>query len=143
MAKIKRNGKTIASVPVGSVEAVLSEEGGEGLTVEYSQHEQRAIVRANIAAKAGDVSSLLGTTSDAAALAVFGLASLVEKLSEATSLADVRAAAEPFAALSADFLAKVQEGSVKLPFMAKGVDATIADIEARATAVTDALASPE
>jgi len=103
----------------------------------------RSAVRQKIAAKAGDEASLLGTTSDAAALAVYGLAVLVGKLSTAKSLAEVNAAAAPFAELSAAFLAKVESGEVQLPFMAKGLDVVVADIEARATAVTEALKSAQ
>lgn len=96
-------------------------------------------LRHAIATQAGDEASLLGTTSDAAALAIYGLASLVAKLATANSLAEVRDAAAPFAALSADFLAKVESGEVKLPFMLKGLDTVVTDIETRATAVSDAL----
>lgn len=103
----------------------------------------RSMVRQKIARSAGDEASLLGTTSDAAALAVYGLAVLVGKLSTAKSLAEVNAAAAPFAELSASFLAKVESGEVQLPFMAKGLDVVVADIEARATAVTEALKSAQ
>jgi hypothetical protein len=51
----------------------------------------------------------------------------------------MREAAEPFAQLSAGFLAKVESGEVVLPFMLKGLDNTVAEIETRATAVSDAL----
>ena len=66
------------------------------------------------------------------------------KLSTAQSIAEVRDAAAPFAALSAGFLQKVNpenptEGEVVLPFMLKGLDQVVADIEMRATAVSDAL----
>jgi hypothetical protein len=96
-------------------------------------------VREKIAAKAGDQAALLGTTADGTQLAIYGLAVLVDKLSTANSLAEVREAAAPFAMFSADFLAKVESGEVVLPFMLKGVDTVVADIEKRATAVSDVL----
>lgn len=99
----------------------------------------RQDIRHRIGESAGDTETLLGTTSDAAALAVYGLAVLVAKLSTANSLSEVREAAEPFAALSAGFLAKIESGEVKLPFMLKGLDQVVADIETRATAVSEAL----
>lgn len=105
--------------------------------------ERTVEVRKAIAEKAGDEASLLGTTSDAAALAIYGLASLVAKLATANSLAEVREAAEPFAQLSAGFLAKVESGEVVLPFMLKGLDNTVAEIETRATAVSGALQSAQ
>ncbi|MFT6668635.1 MAG: hypothetical protein ACJAVZ_000081 [Afipia broomeae] len=96
-------------------------------------------VREKIAEKAGDTASLLGTTADGAQLAIYGLAAICAKLATANSLAEVREAAEPFAQLSAGFLAKVESGEVVLPFMLKGLENTVADIETRATAVSDAL----
>ena len=42
-------------------------------------------------------------------------------------------------AISAAFLARVKSGEVKLPFMLKGLDTVMTDIETRATAVSDAL----
>jgi hypothetical protein len=104
-----------------------------------SQSLVREGVRQKIAEKAGDQAALLGTTSDAAALAIYGLATLVAKLATAKTLAEVNAAAAPFSALSAEFLAKVKSGEVKLPFMIKGVGSVVAGIETRATAVSDAL----
>ena len=103
----------------------------------------RSLVRQGIAKNAGDEASLLGTTSDAASLAIFGLASLVAKLATAQSLAEVREAAAPFAQLSAGFLAKVESGEVQMPFMLKGLDSVVADIETRATAVSAALKSAQ
>lgn len=117
-------------VPEGAIETALAEQKAMA---------QRNAIRTAIANGAGDTESLLGTTSDAAALAVYGLASLVAKLATANSLAEVRDAAAPFAALSSDFLAKVESGEVVLPFMLKGLDTVVSDIETRATAVSDAL----
>ncbi len=96
-------------------------------------------VRQKIASNAGDFPSILGTTADATQILLFGLASLVAKLSTANSLAEVRESAAPFAAISDDFLGKVQAGEVRLPFQVKGTEGVIMDIETRATAVADAL----
>lgn len=101
----------------------------------------RSMVRQKIARDAGDQQALLGTASDTATLAIYGLAVLVSKLATADSLADVRAAAEPFEALSASFLAKVEGEEVQLPFMQKGIETVVSDIETRATAVSGALNS--
>lgn len=110
--------------------------------VEQANSEARlSAIRQKIHANAGDTESMLGTTSDAASLAVYGLAALVAELATAESLEDVRAAAAPFAALSADFLAQIESGEVKLPFLAKGIDVVVDDIKTRATAVSDALQS--
>ncbi len=103
----------------------------------------RGMLRGQIALKAGDTASLLGTTADGAQLAIYGLAVLVGKLSTANSLSEVREAAEPFAALSAEFLQKVESGEVVLPFMLKGIASVVTDIETRATAVSTALLAVE
>jgi hypothetical protein len=101
----------------------------------------RSKTRQMIAQKAGDQASILGTTADATQLLLYAVASLVVRIATATNIAEMRAAAAPFAPLSTAFLAKVDAGSVKLPFMTKGLDAVVSDIEGRATAVADALAS--
>lgn len=100
---------------------------------------RRSALRQAIHEAAGDNESMLGTTSDAASLAVYGLANLVAALATANDIADVRKAAEPFAALSASFLAEIESGEVKLPFLEKGIDVVVDDIKARATAVSDAI----
>lgn len=100
-------------------------------------------IRAEVTKQGGDIESMLGTTSDAASLAVYGLANLVAGIAAADSLEDVKAAAQPFAALSADFLAKVESGEVKLPFLQKGINTVVADIETRATAVSDAITASQ
>ncbi len=95
--------------------------------------------RADIRAAAGDTLSLLGTASDGANLVLYHLAKLVTGISSATSLAEVREAAASFAPQAEAFLAKVAADEVKLPFQTKGEDVVIAEIETRATAVSDAL----
>lgn len=127
-------GALLAGVPADVVDAALGE---------FNANVARQKVRAAIASKAGDQASLLGTTADGAQLAIYGLAALVAKLSTANSLVEVREAAEPFAQLSAGFLAKVESGEVVLPFMLKGLNNTVAEIETRATAVSGALQSAQ
>lgn len=104
------------------------------------RHAIRMRTRGAITDAAGDIESIVGTVSDATQLLLYGVASLVAKLATAQSLAEMRAAAEPFAELSAAFLGKVEDGSVKLPFFIKGIDSVVADIETRATAVADVMA---
>lgn len=101
----------------------------------------RSAMRHRIRDAAGDTASILGTAADATQLLLYGMAMLVKGLSQANSLAEVREAAAPFAALSSDFLAKVESGEVKLPFMAKGIENVVADIEGRSTAVADVFAA--
>ena len=139
--KIIHNDRVIYDGAPVNVTMIANESGlpEVELVIEYTAIELRDITRAAIKEGAGDVSSILGTTADGAQLAIHGLATLVAALATADSLADVRKAAEPFAQLSTDFLAKVQSGEVVLPFMLKGIDAVVSDIETRATAVSSAL----
>lgn len=107
--------------------------------VQYSPTEQRALIRAEIAANAGDTLSLLGTASDGAQLVLFHFATLVRALSTSNSLAEVRAATDAFAPLAEAFLTKVENNEVKLPFHVKGEAVVLAEIEARANAISTAL----
>ena len=121
----------------------FSSEYGEAeveLSAETKAYLNRGLVRNAIAEKAGDSASLLGTTSDATQLLLYGFCQLVAALNKADSLADVRKAAKPYAELAAGFLGKVESGEVKLPFMGKGLEKVVSDIEQRATSVAEVLA---
>lgn len=100
-------------------------------------------IRARIEATAGDTLSLLGTASDGAALTLVGLARLAKGLSEATTMAEVNAAAQPFASLTASFLAAIEDGSLVLPAILKTEEAVLAEVATRAAAVTAALTANE
>ena len=106
----------------------------------YSPSELKTLARKEIEQKAGDSASLLGTTSDATQLLLYGFCQLVAALHKADSLADVRKAAKPYSELAASFLGKVEKGEVKLPFMGKGLEKVVSDIEQRATSVAEVLA---
>ena len=108
---------------------------------EQPEHLVRQRIRDAVHAAAGDPESLIGTTADATQLLLYGFTTLITKLHTAKSLAEVREAAAPFADLSASFLAKLDADEVKLPFMVKGLESVVSDIEKRATAVTEVLQS--
>ena len=109
----------------------------------YSPSELKTLARKEIEQKAGDSASLLGTTSDATQLLLYGFCQLVAALHKADSLADVRKAAKPYSELAAGFLGKVESGEVKLPFMGKGLEKVVSDIEQRATSVAEVLAQAQ
>ena len=124
----------------------FSSEYGEAeveLSAEAASYLNRGLVRNAIAEKAGDSASLLGTTSDATQLLLYGFCQLVAALNKADSLADVRKAAKPYAELAAGFLGKVESGEVKLPFMGKGLEKVVGEIEQRATSVAEVLAQAQ
>lgn len=102
------------------------------------QAAMKSALRQRIAAGAGDVPTILATTADAAQLLLFEIATMARALSTATSVAEVRAAALPFATLTSDFLDGVAADTIRLPFQVKGVEAVMTDIATRSTAVADA-----
>ncbi|MFY0309626.1 hypothetical protein ACFMBG_06985 [Leisingera sp. D0M16] len=122
-------------------QGVISEgyDAGKVERIPVSAEETRALIREGIAASAGDTLSLLGTASDGSALALYHLAALIKGLHSAQSLEEVRAAAAAFEPVASSFLAKVEAGDVKLPFLVKGEAEVMAEIENRATAVSEAL----
>jgi hypothetical protein len=113
----------------------------EDLDEKYPEKVFKSNIRNLINASAGDTESLLGTTADATQFLLYGFTSLIVKLYSASSTVEVQEAAAPFVELSSGFLAKVESGEVKLPFMAKGVESVFSEIEQRATAVAGVLES--
>jgi hypothetical protein len=109
--------------------------------MEMERQAEVSHIRQIIEKSCGDLPSQLGTTADATQLLLYAVATLVVGISRAANLAEMRAAAEPFAPLATSFLSKVETGTVKLAFMAKELDTVIADIETRSTAVAEAIAS--
>ena len=95
--------------------------------------------RSTIQETAGDSLSLLGTTSDSTHLLFYLVSLLIYGFRNANSLDELRAVAEPFADIAEDFLAKVESGETKLPFIKKGLRKVVDDMATRATAVTEAL----
>lgn len=142
MLEVIHDGRVFAA----DTEAELLEMGApvagiaEAVAKQAALHERTAL-RGRIAATAGDTASLLGTTADGAQLALYELAKLSAALANAQSLAEVRAAAAPLAALTADFLADVDAGRTHLTALAKGEGTVLDDIANRSNAVCAALAS--
>lgn len=102
----------------------------------------RLPIRDAIEKQAGDTLTLLGTTSDSAQVVLIAFAELIDKLSDAGSLAEVRDAAEPHADWCRQLLAKVNSGEVVMPFQAKGgIPSVMPEIEQRATRVAKVVTS--
>ena len=108
---------------------------------EQPEHITKQQIRNAVHAAAGDPESLIGTTADGVQLLLFAFSQMTVALNNANSVTEVREAAAPFNDLATAFLSKVASGEVKLPFQAKGLESVVADIETRATAVTDVLTS--
>jgi hypothetical protein len=106
---------------------------------QWNLHMAREQLREAIVATAGDTASLLGTTADATQLLLKEMAELAYGLSTAQSLADVRTAALPFAELTSALIDELADGTVKLPYLTKGVGIVMTEIKTRATAVSNAM----
>ncbi len=145
MPRIEKDGTLIAAINADMLRDWLEENdlSADDVTIIWSDDETKAKKRARIADDAGDTLSLLGTTSDGAHLLLIHMARLATALKTAQNIAQVRAAATPFADLMEPYLAKIDadEPTAKLPYAVKpgGEAAALLEIETRATAVADAL----
>lgn len=112
------------------------------LTESEQSERRRKDVRARISQQAGDPQSLLGSTADGTALLLYEVARLVESLNSATTLADVRSAAQPLAEVLGDFRARVDSGQCQLPYRVKGGSAVVLpEIDVLCSAVSEVIAS--
>ena len=111
---------------------------------------RKLAIRRQIAHKAGDTDTLLGTTSDMGALAL--LHAMASSVAETRSDADFAAylrikqdllsqipGFEDVGTLSADFLDKVHSGEVVIPITQKGLSEVFGEMASRSTAVSKAL----
>lgn len=115
----------------------------------YLDEAQKSAVRQRIAANAGDPLSLLGTTSDAATIAVLVGACFMAALDEKTSYATFRANANAYMkSISGDhdpteiakaFLASLAAGEVRLPALEKGIVEVLGEVTLRGNAVAEAI----
>ncbi len=95
----------------------------------------RDTIRNKLNVHVADSASLLGTTSDTAHLVLKELSALVGKLSDATSLAQVREAASPIKQSIGNINSQVENGELNFPYMTKGQTQVMTDIVSRANAV--------
>jgi len=121
------------------IDAYHHEEVNAEFEIILTSEEKRNAVRQKIQNEAGDPQTILGTTADATQLLLYVLCTLTTKLSTANSLAEVREATATIEPMATAFLAKIESGEVKLPFMQKGLDSVVNDIQTRATAVAGVL----
>lgn len=109
----------------------------------------RGVIRARIERDAGDILSLLGTTSDASTIAVLVGACFMASLDEETSYGAFRTKANAFMQaisgdhdpieIAASFLAAVQSGQIRLPALEKGIVAVLAEVTERGNIVAEAI----
>lgn len=110
---------------------------------EQPEAHKRQQVRDQIANEIADPESILGTTSDAASLALYGVAALIKTHADHGS-AQVKASLNAYSdgklvELANQFIDSLEADQVELTAMAKGLDKAVADILARQTGVAQIL----
>ena len=108
-------------------------------SVALQNYMNKVQLRSDIQQSAGDLSSLLGSTADTAQILLCEVAELAAALNKANSLAEVRAASQPLHDLLAPMRQRIADGQTQMPYQVKGVEASLQDIEQRATTVAAAL----
>ncbi|MCF2856469.1 hypothetical protein L1286_03215 [Pseudoalteromonas sp. SMS1] len=106
-------------------------------SVVYDKEAQRSRIHYAVA----DSDSLIGTTSDTAHLLLVEFAKLTKAIAAATTLEEVKAAAQPSADLFAPLLDKQIANQLTFPYQYKGIDNVFGEISARAQGVADIIQS--
>lgn len=134
--------------------AMAIEAGADPVAVQAAQDAidgigNRDVIRGKIEREAGDIPSLLGTTSDAATIAVLVGACFMASLDEKTSYSAFRAKANAYMKeISGDndpteiakaFLAAIASGDVRMPALEKGIVDVLAEVTKRSNAVAQAI----
>ena len=106
-------------------------------------------VRGEIKQSAGDTLTMLGTTSDAAAISTLGIAALTVALASSSDYGKFKmaflgalgelAGDHDMVAISGSFLQKIKDQEVLIPALIKQLPNVMSDIETRSTAVSRAL----
>ena len=138
---------TLINVPADKSELLalgVDEALADSLVAEAVQSEQalqhKRQMRHAIHQETGDLHSLVGTSSDAICYLLYEQGKCLQALSEAQSLAEMRAAAAPLAASLGAFAQAVDAGEIQLPYKNKSTD-VLDDVAARATGVAQILAA--
>ena len=136
MALIHKDDTTIAAMPLAEVETWLTEQqiARDDVTVEATANETRALIRHTIANTAGDTQTLIGTYGDAVSFLLVEIAAFMKALhNDATTIAQIKAAAAPLSAALTPLAQAVEDGTVQLAYRNKtgGQDAALAEIITR------------
>ena len=102
-----------------------------------SDAEKKHILQQEILLQSGGLVSILGSTSDASLMALELLVKVSSSVTQAESLADVKAAFVPVQDMLASFHDELERGETRLPHHVKPSGAALADIIARARLAAD------
>ncbi|OHU88243.1 hypothetical protein BET10_10505 [Pseudoalteromonas amylolytica] len=111
--------------------------------VQLSEAEQaelsRQTSRQSINQQVADNASILGTTSDTTHILLNELSGFINKLSQAQSLAEMRASTESLKAAIGSIEQQVTDGSLEFPYQVKGQAQVMDEICTRAQGVSQIL----
>jgi hypothetical protein len=85
--------------------------------------------------------TMIDNTADVTQLALYSLCSVFLKLSQAQTVADVRAAVEPVRNLAENVVSQVEVNQIKLTFHHKGIDAVLQSLKERSTTTNTSTSS--
>ncbi|CAH9057605.1 hypothetical protein PSECIP111854_02032 [Pseudoalteromonas sp. CIP111854] len=150
MAKLMVNNQQVEqfynpNTPEHVTAQLVHEQFGESATfeVQLSDTEQvaqnRIASRSNINQKVADSDSLLGTTSDTTHILLNELSGFINKLSQAQSLAEMRASTASLKAAIGGIEQQVTDGTLEFPYQVKGQAPVLDEIYQRATGVSQVL----
>ncbi|MBE0347042.1 hypothetical protein [Pseudoalteromonas peptidolytica] len=103
----------------------------------------KQVKRGQIAREVADADSIVGTTSDTSHLLLVELITLIDGLSKATTLAEMRAVASQGQTRLGTLANKVLNREIQFPYQGKNIERVYQEIAARATGVTTILTSSE
>ncbi|CAM3965958.1 hypothetical protein [Pseudoalteromonas byunsanensis] len=103
------------------------------------EKQQKQFVRGNINQQVADNASLLGTTSDTTHILLNELSGFINKLSQAQSLAEMRASTESLKAAIGNIEQQMTDGTLEFPYQVKGQAQVMSEICARAQGVSQIL----
>ncbi|WP_105168559.1 hypothetical protein [Pseudoalteromonas sp. T1lg23B] len=150
MAKLIVNNQQVdqfynANTPEHVTAQLVLEQFGESATFEVQlteteQAEQTRIAsRHSINQQVADNASLLGTTSDTTHVLLNELSGFINKLSQAQSLAEMRASTESLKAAIGSIEQQVTAGSLEFPYQVKGQAQVMDEICQRAHGISQVL----
>lgn len=119
-------------------------ECSEEVAEEGYKQAARQVTRQAIKEASGcDSEALLGVALDSVHVLTYGMALIYASIDEAKNFAELKAKLEPMQELSKQFLAQVEQGNIKLPYLAvkHGVAPVFEDLAKTATATTEAMLS--
>ncbi|MCF6435206.1 hypothetical protein [Pseudoalteromonas sp. MMG022] len=103
------------------------------------EKQQKQFLRGKIDQQVADSDSVLGTTSDTTHILLNELSGFINKLSQAQSLAEMRASTESLKAAIGSIEQQVTDGSLEFPYQVKGQAQVVDEICARAQGVSQIL----